>query len=141
MKKIYKVKDSSYMPVLRDIQKLLQNKVLTFTTLGSYMCFVFQADWDRKHNTYRAILAEDKEIARYLECNETTIYRHKKTLIDKGLLEEIEGNTYVKNIDMFSMSTVKILAKKNCPLTNIHNYYAKPENTLAKAMLNLENMQ
>ncbi|MFH1863954.1 MAG: hypothetical protein ABIJ85_03550 [bacterium] len=141
MKRRYKVKDGGYLSVMRDIQVLLQDRTINFTTFGAYICFVFQADWDKRHENYRVILPNDKEMAKLWGCDESTVYRNRIKLIKMGLLELLNGNTYVKNLDLFNIATVKTLAKKEHSVVNLHTFYAKSEKELAKMMLLFERTQ
>lgn len=131
----YKPKSKGYMPIHRSIQKLLNDPSFNFSTIGAYICFSFQADWDKRHEHYRAILPNDNLLAQEWGCDQSTISRNKKKLIDLGLLEiNKDGAICVKNLDMFNIHTIK--AFKKVEHVNLHNYYAKSENELADMLLN-----
>ena len=95
MKNKYDIKAKGYLVVIREIQLLLRNKGFSFTTLGAYLGFVFQADWDRRHKYYKAILPSDKQLAEFWNCSESSVYRNRKKLIRLNLLEVMGGNTYI----------------------------------------------
>jgi len=139
MKKKYKSKSIGYITVLRDFQKLLLIKGVNFSVLGAYMCFVFHADWCKWHENYRAILPVDTELSMFWRCNSSTVTRNRKKLIELGLLEEIDGNTYIKNYDIFTINTVKVIIKSK--MDNSHEYYAKTEEDMAKMLMGIEEMQ
>ena len=141
MKAAYNLKKSGYIVVLREIQKLLQHEDIGFAAIGAYIFFVFQADWDKRHKNYRAILPSDKQLAEYWKRSESAVFRNRKRLVGLNLLEEIEGNTYIKNLDMFNFGTVKTLAKKEVRIVKLHTYYAKSEKELDKIMFDIEKVQ
>ena len=132
----YKLKESGYLVIMRDFQKLLQIENINFTLLGTYLCFLLQADWDSRHSHYRAILPNDTDLANLWNCNTSTICRSRKKLISVGLLEQISGITYIKNFNMFQIGTVKALIKKR--LTDSQLLYAKSEDELAESLYNIE---
>ena len=141
MKNKYDIKAKGYLVVIREIQLLLKKKRFSFTTLGAYLSFVFQADWDRRHKYYKAILPSDKQLAEFWNCNESSVYRNRKKLIKLNLFEEMNGITYIKNLDMFNFGTVKTLAKKETKIDKLHTYFAKSEMELAETMFEFEKMQ
>lgn len=130
----YNIKSKGYMPVHRSIQKLLTNSNMSFSMIGAYICFSFQADWDRRHEHYRAILPNDNVLAQEWCCDESTINRNKKKLLDLGLLESKNGIVYVKNLDMFNIHTIKTF--KKLTIADMHLYYAKSELELAEMIFN-----
>ena len=126
MKITYKTNFNGYIILLRAIQLLIKDKTLDFTELGSYICLIAQADYDRRHKrTYSIIIRDDKEIADELGCDYSTIYRHRKNLIKKGLLVETsEGYTKVPNFYLFELKYAQYLAK--VPAPHLHKLFAKP---------------
>lgn len=139
MKMKYNPQQSGYITVLRDFQKLLSNKELSFSLLGAYLLFVFQADWDRRHNNCRAILPDDKDLAKLWNCHISTVYRMKKKLVKLGLIEFTNEVYYIKNLSLFETGTIKSVLKKN--LANVHIYYSKTESELSKKLFEIEQMQ
>jgi len=140
MKIKYKPKNTGYITIPRKIQGLLKCLKINFTNLGAYISFVCQADWDKRHTNYRAILADDDILANYWGYDISTVYRQRKKLIKVGLLEEKDGITFVKNLDIFNIRTTKALAKKECNITDLHTYFVKSEKELAMVMFGIENM-
>lgn len=130
----YKTKSKGYMPVHRSIQKLLNNPDMSFSMMGAYICFSFQADWDKKHEYYRAILPNNDKLAETWCCDVGTVIRNRQKLVKVGLLEVKNKITYVKNLDMFKILTIKAIVKSD--VANIHNYYAKSELELAEMIFN-----
>ena len=51
MKIKHKTNYVGYFPILRGIQLLLKNGVLSFAELGAYICFASQVDFDNRHET------------------------------------------------------------------------------------------
>lgn len=139
MNKKYKPKDKGYLVTLRSVQNLLKDKQLNFASLGAYILFSFQADWDRRHPNYRAILLSDKELSVLWSYNESTVFRARKHLTSLGLLEEKDGTTYIKNLSMFDINTIKALVKHK--IADVHTYYAKSETELAETLFGYEKMQ
>jgi hypothetical protein len=108
----FEPKSTGYVNLHRSIQKLLKKGTLSLTTLGAYILFALQADWDKNHSRYRAILLNDKELSLFSGLSETTISRNKKALIILGLLEKNGAITYVKNLDMFRVGIINKFMKK-----------------------------
>ncbi len=131
----YSTKYSGYIVILRCIQYLLSRGVVNLIELSAYILFSMQADWDRKHKYYRAILKSDEEFSELWGCSYSKVHRLRKLLIKKGLLEENNGVSYIKNLDMFKVNTANILTKKSLP--NVAIYYLKSEDELSKIMFNL----
>lgn len=127
MKINYKTNFSGYIHMLRASQLLLKDKTLSFTEFGAYICFVAQADFEKRHKkTYGVIIRDDIEIAKELNFNETTIYKHRKSLIKKGLLIEENGLTIVPNLYLFEHPYVWKLAKLKYPVEQLHYLFANP---------------
>lgn len=139
MKRQYEPQNKGYIALLRSIQNLLKERKIGLSTLGAYILFSFQADWDKSHKYYRAILPNDLELAKIWQCNETTVYRNRVRLIELGLLETTEKVTFFKNLELFKFNTVKTIA--NHKIENSHLYYAKTENELAKMMFGIAKTQ
>ena len=136
MKIKYKVNTKGYIVLQREIIGLL--KQLSFAELGAYICFVTQADWDRKHELYAAITRDDTELADAFNCDYSTVRRMRKKLISKGLLKVIDEITYVKNLAMFDISTVKAIQKRQ--LSNVHSNFSKSETDFNKILFEYEEM-
>lgn len=114
--------------MLRAVQLLIKDKTLNFTQFGVYLCFVAQADFDKRHKrTYGVIIRDDKEIAKELDCDYTTIHKHRKTLIKKGLLIEKDGITSVPNFYLFEHPLVWKLVKLKYPVEKLHYLFANPQ--------------
>lgn len=130
MKIGYKTNFNGYISMLRAIQLLIKNKMLNFTELGIYICLIFQADYERRHKrTYGIITRDDKEIANELHYDYSTIYRHRKNLIRKGLLIETpEGYTKVPNFYLFELKYAQLLAKVSA--SHLHELFAEPKGNL-----------
>lgn len=111
MKIEYKTNFAGYFTILRAIQYLLKDKTLNLTQLGAYICFIAQSDYDPRHKFYGVITRDDKEIARELSLDKTTIFNHRKNLIKKGLLVDDNGYTKIPNFYIFELKWVKGLAK------------------------------
>lgn len=127
MKVEYKTNFSGYIQLLRAIQLLIKDGTLNFTQFGVYICLVMQADYERRHKkTYGVIIRDDKEIARKLGCNYTTIHKHRKELIKKGLLIEKDGLTTVPNFHLFEYHIVWKLVKFKFPIAKLHHLFANP---------------
>ena len=121
----YETNFVGYLPILRGIQLLLKNKTLNFTQLGAYICFVSQADFDKRHKLYGVILRDDRELAKELSCSPSTINRRRKELVKKGLLVELDGITKVTNFHMFELEWVKVFAK--LPVSTLQTLFAKEQ--------------
>jgi len=128
MKIGYKTNFSGYMHILRAIQLLIKDKTLNFTQFGVYICLVAQADFEKRHKrTYGIIIRDDKEIAGELNCDYTTIHKHRKALIKKGLLIEKDGLTSVPNFHLFEHPFVWKLVKYKLPIEKLHYLFANPQ--------------
>lgn len=130
MKIKHKTNFAGYFALLRGVQLLLKSNTLTFTELGVFICLVAQADFDSRHKYYQYIIRDDKEIATELGCNPSTINRHRKSLIQKGLLTEVDGLTKITNFHIFELEWAKVYAK--FPSETLQSLFAKPHNIVAK---------
>lgn len=130
MKLRYDANFKGYFPILRGVQLLLKNQPLTFIQLGAYVCFVAQADFDRRHKNYGIIIRDDETLAKEWGYSSTTVYRNRKQLIKKGLLTEKDGLTRVTNFHMFDLEWVKLFAKQE--LTTLQTLFTKPQEEVAK---------
>jgi len=127
MKIDYKTNFSGYLHLLRAVQLLIRDKTLNFTEFGAYICLVAQADFEKRHKrTYGVIIRDDKEIAKELGCDYTTIHKHRKALIKKGLLAEKNGLTVVPNFYLFEHPIVWKLVKLKFPVAKLHHLFANP---------------
>ena len=128
MKIEYKTNFSGYLHMLRAVQLLIKDKTLNFTQFGVYVCLVAQADFDKRHKrTYGVIIRDDKEIAKELNCDYTTIHKHRKRLIKKGLLVEKDGLTSVPNFYLFEHPLVWKLVKYEFPVAKLQYLFAHPQ--------------
>lgn len=130
MKIKYKTNYKGYLSILRGVQYLLNQGIINISQLGYYICFVSQADFDNKHPTYGVILRDDEELATEWNCDSSTIYRHRKKLIEKGLLEEKNGLTLVTNFHAFELEWVKIFAK--LPPATLQSLFVKSQEEIVK---------
>jgi|SRR3989344_8083 len=136
MKISYKPKTTGYIAIIRNFQELLKNKDISFAVLGAYVCFVLQADWDRKHSNYRVILTDDSELAILWNCSVSTISRNRKKLLEVGLLEQKGNQFYIKNFSLFEIGTIKAITKKK--ISKVQEYYARAEEELTKTLFDVE---
>lgn len=128
MKIVYRTNFSGYLHILRAIQLLIKDKTLNLTQFGAYICFVAQADFEKRHKkTYGVIIRDDKEIAKELGCDYTTVHKHRKALIKKGLLIEKDGLTSVPNFYLFEHPLVWKLVKYKFPIAKLHYLFAHPQ--------------
>lgn len=125
MKIEYKTNFAGYLPIPRAILFLLKNKILSFAQLGAYLCFISQADFDKRHKTYQGIIRSDQEIAKELNCNYTTIRSQRKALITKGLLKEENGLAIIPNFYLFELEWEKTLSK--VPLVVFKDLFVNPQ--------------
>lgn len=131
MKIKYKTNFAGYIPVLRSIQMLLKDHILTFTQLGAFICFVSQADFDHRHPNFTVIIRDDYQLAQEWGCSPSTVHRRRKELIDKGLLYENDGITRVTNFTLFQLDWVKSAFAK-LPPAIVKSFYAKSIDEVAK---------
>lgn len=100
-----------YITLHRSIQQLIESRKLNFSSLGAYIGFALVADWDSKHDTYCCLLKTDEEIASEWKVDPATVWRHRKNLINKGLLAvRQDGLTYVVYFKFFEHKYNKIVA-------------------------------
>jgi len=130
MKIKHKTNYVGYFPILRGIQLLLKNGVLSFAELGAYICFASQVDFDNRHETYGAIIRDDCELAKGWSCDSSNVYRKRKGLIKKGLLYEKNGFTYVTNFYLFELKEAKYYAK--LPIDVLQTFFEESQNNLVK---------
>lgn len=135
----YETNFAGYFTVLRAIQYLLKNKTLNLTQLGAYFCFVAQADYDSRHKLYGVITRDDEEIATKLGLDKTTIYHHRKQLIEKGLLVEENGLTKVPNFYIFEHKWVKGLVK--APVRYLQHLIENPQRVIENLQELIEKIQ
>lgn len=125
MKIEYKTNFEGYFPLLRAILYLLKEKRLSFTEFGVYVCLIAQVDFHESHKTYGVIIRSDNEISHSLGCDSTTIFKHRKALIDKGFLIERDGLTVVPNFYLFRKPWPQRLAKISSVF--LQDLFAKPQ--------------
>jgi hypothetical protein len=129
-----------YLILARPIFKLIPEKGLSASQLFYYLYFVSQADWDRRHEQlYSCIIRDDNELAEGLKVNPSTVWRNKKALIECKLLKVKEGRTYINNLSLFEIGTVKSAIKAD--IANLQDYFAKPEDDLAKILMEIAETQ
>lgn len=102
---------SGYVPLLRRVLLLVKANIISLSELGTYLYFVMQADFDKRHSKYRVILRDDEQLASEIGVSSTTIYRHRKKLIKVGLLQEDGWYTKITNYRIFELETVKRIAR------------------------------
>lgn len=108
----YKTNYSGFLVVFRAVLFLVRDKKLNLTQLGAYFIFITQASYDERHKQhYTAIIRSDQEIAKELGISYDTIHKHRKSLINLGLLVEKNGITYVPNFYLFKLHWSFILVK------------------------------
>ncbi|OGK41515.1 hypothetical protein A2954_00745 [Candidatus Roizmanbacteria bacterium RIFCSPLOWO2_01_FULL_37_12] len=129
MKISFPINYSGYLPLLRGILFLVKTDVLSLSELGIYICFITQVSFDQRHPHYRAILRDDKQIAKEFGVNKTTIYRARKSFIRAGLFIEKAGKTIVPNYYMFEIKHVKRIAK--LPAIELQELFANPQEGIA----------
>jgi hypothetical protein len=125
----YKTNFNGYLPILRSIQHLLKDNSLNFSQLGAFICFVAQADWDKRHIHYTTIIRDDTELAREWGCSLSTVNRKRKELIKLGLLLEEDGLTKITNLQLFELDFIKKCAK--IPPTITKTFFAKKNGEVA----------
>jgi len=136
----HKTSLKGYLILVRSIFKLIPEKGLSASQLLYYLYFVSQADWDRRHKEiYSCITRDDSNLAKELKVNPTTVWRHRQALIKHGLLIASEGQTYVNNLSLFEIGTVKSAIKAD--IANLQDYFAKPEDDLAKTLMEIAGTQ
>jgi len=130
MKINYKSNSSGYFIILRALQSLFKSKGLNFTQFGAYICFISQVDFDAKHKNYGLITRDDQELAKEWNCSETTVFRNRKELINKGLLLYENGQTKVPNYYIFELKWAKVLVK--IPITHLQDIISNPQDNMAE---------
>lgn len=139
MKIDYKTNFKGYFVLHRSFQYLLKSKKINFNQLGALICFVSQADFDKRHKNYGVLLRDDNELATEWSCDSSTIYRNRKILIKKGLLIERDGFTVIPNFILFELEWVKILA--NLPSSILQNVFVNPKEGIANMQEIIAEMQ
>lgn len=139
MKVTYPINYSGYVPILRSILLLVKGGTLSLSQLGLYICFIMQADFDIRHDRYRTILRDDKQLADEFGINLTTVWRGRKEFIKTGLLREEKGITKAPNYFMFELEKVKKLTK--LPISKLHELFAYPRENFAEIEQFIANMQ
>lgn len=138
----YPINYSGYIPILRSILLLLKNRILSLPQLGSYIFLVMQADFDKKHRYYGAIIRDDKQLADAAGVNQTTIYRHRKELIQSQLLFEENGVTRISDYRVFELDFIKRVMKH--PASDKENLFLVGQESfedLENPIANLHNNQ
>lgn len=133
----YKTNFKGYIPVPRGILNLIRDKEMTFNELGFFICLVMQADYDQRHQNYKYVLRDDKELSQNLGCNQATIFRNRKKLAKIGVVMCVEGNTQITNIDMFTTKGIREHLRKGLPIvsdsfTPLHWFMADDKDLYAK---------
>lgn len=119
----YRTNFSGYISLHRSIQLMLQGK-LDFTELGIYICFIMQADFDRRHKLYGCIIRDDEELAKSWNCSYDTVHRYKRKFVAKGLFLEKDGVVMVP-MYLFELDMVKSFAR--LPLERLRDLFVKPQ--------------
>lgn len=88
------------------------NNPLDFSSLGVFIAFASECDWDRRHPTYGCLTKPDDYLANKWGCNLTTVWRNKKKLRELGFLSKSElGYFRLSHIEWFDPRIAKELAK------------------------------
>lgn len=139
MKLKYKTNFSGYLPILRGLLLLLKNHTLNFTQLGIYICLVSQVDFDDKHDNYKILIRDDAELAKEWGVDASTIYRHRRSLIKKGLFIERDGLTVLPNFHIFQLEWVKIFAK--LPYSTLQTLFTELQEDIEKEQFFIAEVQ
>ena len=121
----YQINYSGFIPVPRGILLLLKTGTISIHQLGFYLLFVMQADFDPKHGYYRAVIRDDKQLAKLSSIASTTVYRHRKELIEAGVLVEQNGVTKVTNFKVFELDWIKRNLK--LPVADLEELFVTPQ--------------
>lgn len=135
----FAVNYSGYVPVLRGILLLLKAGVISLSQLGPYILFIMQADFDPRHKYYRVVIRDDRQLAKASGVASTTIYRHRKELIEAGLLIEENGVTKVTNFQLFELDWIK----KNIKSTSgsLEELFVTPQQDFVENENEIANLQ
>lgn len=128
-----------YVVLLRAILLLLLRDKPSFSGLGAFIAIVIECDWDSKHATYGCLTKSDLELALRWNCDVTTIWRHKKRLLQMGLLIKNGESIKVKDFAMFDLAVAKKLAK--IPFANMQDLIAKVQEPIAQLQEKIANLQ
>ena len=139
MKTNYMANYKGYITVPRTIQELLGSKLLTFAQLGAFIGFVMEADFDRRHQNYRAVIRDDGELAKAWGCSSSAVYRMRMALIRKGLMEHQNGMTKISNFLPFEKNCTKLIINKSSQ--QMQYILLKPQIEIEKALNISANMQ
>lgn len=112
---------------------LISNKVLSGEEFLLYEICIALTDWDRSHDTYGTFSFTNQELSYLLGWkSDTTAGRHKKSLIQKGFLIDLEDG-YYKVLDFEKWELRKQDDAKIQPLSaNLEPINAEIENKPAK---------
>lgn len=111
MYKKYTTNYKGYISVLRILQIYLKDQTITLTEFAAYLILIMNADFDTRHESYGQIMRSDSEIAEGVGSDQSTIYRHRTSLIRKGLLLQEDRYTYVKLLDLYTSTNIGKIAK------------------------------
>lgn len=85
---------------------------MNFDALGTYICFISDADWDPTHANYKLLKVTDKDLSKKLNVKSSTFWRKRKVLEKIGLIcKHPSGKTEVKFMELIDKSTVGGIAK------------------------------
>lgn len=127
-----------YIVLLRGILLCFVNQP-RFAEFGAFIAIVIECDWDKRHSTYGCLTKSDGELASKWGCNVSTIWRHKKKLLQMGLLVHQDHLVKVKNFDWFEAPFVKQLAKT--PIATTQDLIAKSQELIADMQENVAIVQ
>ena len=140
MKIDYEANFKGFMSIPRCVQLLIPQENLSLAEFGAYVCLILQADFDNRHKNFGVIIRDDQELAEKLKLSPSTIYRHRKSLIDKGLLVTENENTRFPNFSAFNTSLLQTIAggspKLNVAILKLNNQLSKTEPPIAKTQSN-----
>ena len=128
-----------YIVILRVIILPFLDKPIRLLEFGVFIAIVIECDWDKKHSTYGCLVKSNAELASRWGCDSSTVLRHKKRLIDTGLLIERNGLLKIKNFELFEVGLAKQLAK--IPLATPQDLFANLQSIVANPHESIANMQ
>lgn len=129
-----------YFPFLRAILLLFINRSLGFASLGAFLAFVSECDWDKKHTTYGLVTKTDQYLSAKWRCDPSTIWRRRQDLIEMGLFSYNEdGYLKLNYIDLFDLSYARKLGRMSFATPQELN--EKMQEIIAKDQSNIADMQ
>jgi hypothetical protein len=94
-----------YQKAHKDRFYLLALDRMTMEEFILYELFIAITDWDRRHfDTYGTFKATNREIREVLRWKaDSTVSRHKKSLMEKGFLETLGERLKVKDFESWEL--------------------------------------